>query len=88
MAGVEHVQIDRGRVVHDVGVVLAGEDVAGAAHVGGELIDLVEAPIDDGATERLVAQIADDEIIGLGFGSIRGTSDRRRGPRIPPASIA
>ena len=47
LARFEHVEVDRRRVVHDVGVVLAGEDVAGAAHVGGELIDLVEPPIDD-----------------------------------------
>ena len=46
VARVQHVQIDRGGVVHDVGVVLAGEDVAGAAHVGRELIDLVEAAVD------------------------------------------
>ena len=44
-----HVEVDGGRVVHDVGVVLAGEDVAGAAHVGRELIDLVEAAVDHDA---------------------------------------
>ena len=33
----------RRRVVHHVGIVLAGEDVTGAAHIGGELVDLVKA---------------------------------------------
>ena len=56
--------------MHDVGVVLAGEDVAGAAHVGGELVDLVEAPIDDGVAESGVAQVADDEVVGLGLGEL------------------
>lgn len=68
MAGVQHVQVDGRRVVHDVGVVLAGEDVACAAHVGGQLVDFVEAAVDDRADDRLFAQVAHDEIVGLGFG--------------------
>ena len=59
------------RVVHDVGIVLAGEDVAGAAHVGGELVDLVEAPIDRLAAQTSrIAQVADEEIVGLGLGEL------------------
>ena len=42
---------------------LAGEDVAGASHVGGELVDLVEPAVDDVGRSK-VAQIADDEVIG------------------------
>ena len=55
----EHVEIDLRRIVHDVGVVLAGEDVASAAHVGGELVDLVEAAVDCSAGRLPLAQIAD-----------------------------
>jgi hypothetical protein len=54
--------------VHDVGVMLTGEDIAGAAHVRGQLIHLVEATIDDAATELGVAQVTDHEIIGLRLG--------------------
>ena len=53
--------------MHHVGVVLTGEDIAGATHVGRELIDLVEAAIDDGATKTLVPQVADHEIVGFGL---------------------
>jgi hypothetical protein len=67
VANIEHVEVDLGRVVHDVGVMNAGEDVPGAAHVGGELIHLVEAPVHDPPAQILLAQIADDEIVGNGF---------------------
>jgi hypothetical protein len=51
--------------MHDVGVMLAGEYIAGAAHVGGELIDIIETSIDDRATKALIAQVANDEVIGV-----------------------
>ena len=54
--------------MHHIRVVFAGEDVAGPAHVGGKLVDFIEAFIYDGATQILVAQIADDEVICLSFG--------------------
>jgi hypothetical protein len=41
--------------VHDVCVVLAGEYVSGAAHIGSELVNLVESPIDDLTTQFLLA---------------------------------
>ena len=44
---------------------LARENVASAAHIGRHLIDFVEAPIDDGAAETLLAQITDDKIISF-----------------------
>jgi len=47
--------------------VIAGEDIAGAAHVGGELIDLIEAAIDGRAGEIQEPQVPDDEIVGLGI---------------------
>src|SRR3984957_10206756 len=50
---------------------LAREDVTGAAHVGGELVDFVEFAIDDGRTNGLLAQIAHDEIVGFGFRELR-----------------
>ena len=51
--------------MHQVGVVLAGKDVAGAAHVGGKLIDLVEAAVDNCPTKALIPQVAHYEIIGF-----------------------
>src|SRR5580692_5249656 len=68
MAGIEYVEIDRTRIVHNIGVVLASEDEPGAAHVGGELIHLVEAAIDGGPAKIRIPQVADHEVIGLGFG--------------------
>jgi hypothetical protein len=53
--------------VHDVGVVHAGEDEAGSAHVGRELVDLVEGAVDHAAAEIHVAQIAQHEIIRRRF---------------------
>src|SRR3954470_18543236 len=44
----------------------AGEDVARAAHVGGQLVDLVEAAVDHLAAQLLLAQVADDEVVRLG----------------------
>ena len=64
LAGAEHVQIDRCRIVHDVGIVHTGEDEASPAHVGGELVDLVKPCIHHRLTDRLVAQIGDHEVIG------------------------
>jgi len=44
---------------------LAGKDVTGAAHIRGELIDLIKAAVDDSAAESGIPQIAHDEIIGF-----------------------
>jgi hypothetical protein len=52
--------------VHDVGVVLAGEDIAGAAHVGRELVDLLEIPVHQALAEAAIPEIADYEVVGLG----------------------
>jgi hypothetical protein len=46
---------------------LAGENIASAAHIRGELVHLVEPPIRNLATEILIAEIANCEIIGFGF---------------------
>jgi hypothetical protein len=43
------------------------KDEPGAAHVGGELVDLVEPAIDHLPAEIRVTQVADDEIVGFGF---------------------
>ena len=55
-------------VVHDVGVVLADENEPGAAHVGGELVDLVEPPIDRLPANVWVPQVSDDEVVGFALG--------------------
>src|SRR5262249_8379152 len=65
--GVNNVQINACRIVHHVGIVFTGEDVTGSAHIGRELIDLVEAAVDHMTDEIWITQVADHEIIGLGF---------------------
>ena len=67
MRRLEHVEIDARRIVHHVGIVFAGEDVAGAAHIGRQLIDFVEPAVDHVAHEIWIAKIADHEIISLGL---------------------
>src|ERR1019366_6178153 len=57
------VEVDAAGVVHDSGVVLAGEYVAGSAHIGGELIDDFDAAYSRRGDVR-IAQIADDEFVG------------------------
>jgi hypothetical protein len=57
--------------LHDVGIMFAGEDIAGPAHVGGKLVNLVEMAVIDGADHVLFAQVADHEFIcraGAEFG--------------------
>ena len=48
---------------HDIGVMFAGEDIAGPAHIGSELVNLVKAPIVNRPDHVLFAQIADHEFI-------------------------
>jgi hypothetical protein len=43
---------------------LAREHEARAAHVGSELVDLVELPVHGTAADIGIAQIADNEIVG------------------------
>jgi hypothetical protein len=54
--------------VHDLGVMFAGEYIAGAAHVRRKLIHLIEATIDKLAAYELFPQIADGEIIRISLG--------------------
>jgi hypothetical protein len=57
--------------VHDDGIVLAREDITGAPHVGGKLVNLVKFAVDRIATVRWLAQIHNDEVIGLGLRILR-----------------
>lgn len=52
--------------MHDVGIVVAREDISGSAHVGRQLVQLVEPAIDRGAAVIGTPEVADDEIVGLG----------------------
>ena len=42
---------------------LAGEDVAGAPHIGGKLVYFVEWAVDHGLNDAALAQVCDHEII-------------------------
>ena len=67
MADVEHIQIDRRRIVHYLGVVFAGKDVTRATHIGSELIYLIEAAVDNSAAGAVVPQVTNDKVIGFGL---------------------
>jgi hypothetical protein len=49
--------------MHDARVMLSGEYVTGAAHVGGELVDFIDA-LEDLAGEALIAKIAENKFVG------------------------
>src|SRR6266516_4702376 len=74
-----------------MGVVFAGEDIAGSAHVGCELIDCVEAPVDHLSYEVRITQVADHEIIGFCLAETRefeiSTSDPKALPLEPPDKV-
>jgi hypothetical protein len=65
--GIQHVQVDRRGIVHDVRVVFTGKDVAGPAHIGRKLIHLVKPAIHSRSTIVRIAQIRNHEIVGRGF---------------------
>src|ERR1700720_3467367 len=46
---------------------LTGKDVTGATHIGCQLINLIEAAVDDCTATALVPQVADYKIISLGL---------------------
>jgi hypothetical protein len=53
--------------VHHIGVMLTSKDVTGATHIGCQLINLIEAAVDDCTAKTLVPQIADYKIIRFSF---------------------
>jgi hypothetical protein len=54
--------------VHDIGIVLAGENVPSPSHVCRELIDFIEAPVDHFPNGLLIPKVTLNEIIGLSVG--------------------
>ena len=54
--------------MHDFGVMIAGEDITGAAHIGGELIHEIKRAVDYRGADLLVPEITYDEFI---CGSLR-----------------
>jgi hypothetical protein len=46
---------------------LTGKDITGATHIGCQLINLIEAAVDDCTAKALVPQVADYKIISLGL---------------------
>src|SRR5262249_19254579 len=64
---VQDVEVDARRIMHHVGIVLAGEDVASTPHVGCELVNFVEAAVNHLANEIGVAKVADQKVISLGL---------------------
>ena len=60
--GFEHVRIDEDVVAADVGMI--GGDVANAAHVGREVVNLVDAAARGQQAHVLLAQVRDLEFVG------------------------
>ncbi len=65
--------------MHHVRVVLAGEDVPGAAHVRGQLVDDLDSP-DHIADQRRVAQVALNKFIGRRIGELMPLQVHRAHP--------
>jgi hypothetical protein len=63
------VKIDGGGVVHDNRIMFARKDIAGPTHVSGKLIDLFDS-LHNFADYGRIAQVAKDELIGVGFGEL------------------
>jgi len=57
--------------VHHIGIVFAREDIAGPAHIGGKLINLVKPAVNDMVYEVLVAKVPDNEVIGVSLAKPR-----------------
>jgi hypothetical protein len=51
--------------MHDVGIIFTGENKTRAAHIRGQLVDLIKWAIDHLSTKISVTQIANREIVGL-----------------------
>jgi len=56
--------------MHDGSVILAGKEIACAAHIRGKLIDFVKSAIYYGTYEVRVTEISDDEVTGFGIGML------------------
>ena len=74
--------------MHHVGIVFTGEDVAGSPHVGGKLIDFIEAAVDHMPHEIGITKVTDHEVIGLCLAETWkleiGASDPKAFPLEPP----
>lgn len=56
--------------MHDIGVMLASEYIAGAPHIGCQLVNLGKITIDHLPAGILITQIADDKIISRRTGKL------------------
>jgi hypothetical protein len=54
--------------MHDIGIVLACENVSSTTHISCQLVDLVKPTIDDGSGQVLITKITEDEIVRLTLG--------------------
>ena len=68
---VQDIQVDSRRVLHDDSVIHARMGIFDAPHVGSELKDLVEALIEDVATEIRVPKVTNHEFVRLGWRELK-----------------
>jgi hypothetical protein len=68
---VGHMQVDHGRVVHHMSIVIACEYVSSAPHVSCQLISLVEGPVQNTAPALFQPEISNHEIICSGRAKFR-----------------
>ena len=87
----DDVEVDARRVVHHIGIVFAGEDIAGSPHVSRELIDFVEPAVDHLSYKVRITQIANHEIVSLGLAETWefeiSTSNPKALPLEPPYQV-
>src|SRR2546430_16289838 len=70
-AGVNNIEIYRRGIMHDVGVMFAGENITRAAHIRSQLINLVKELVENVPAKPLIAQVSGNELIGFGFRKVR-----------------
>src|SRR6266699_2445160 len=77
--------------MHQISIMFTSEDVTGAAHIGGKLIDFVETAIDYVPHEIWVPEIAEGEIVSLCLAEARElevrASDPESFPLKPPNKV-
>ena len=74
--------------MHDVGIIIADEYKSCSAHIGRQLVDLVEPAVDRVTAGLQVRQVALNEIVGLRFAELGVFEIDYLSPRSPHASGA
>lgn len=83
-ACVQDIQVDERRIVHDVGIIFTGEDIAGASHIRSELVKLIIGGSEDIPAKFRVPQVTDDKFVRFGFTVFRVFQVNAFDPKVFP----